>query len=282
MKNEERYAEHTLRSMANQTIKPLRWVIVDDGSTDSTPALLEKYRLENSFIDIVTRPPGQPRQPGSAVVQAFNRGYETVKDQDHDYVVKLDCDLSFDPSYFESLFAQFAADSKLGITSGVYLELNRAEGWVEIPMPSYHAAGASKIIRRDCFAQIGGFCSSRGWDTIDEIRAMSRGWKTRHFVEAKMKHWKPEGAGIGSTRTAIMHGEIYYLTGGSKLSFFLKVLNRLRTAPFLLGALAMFWGYIRTAFAQKPRLVTENEARCYQTLLNGRIYQRCRRLLGTG
>ena len=274
VKDEERHVEHTLRSMANQTVKPVKWIIVDDGSSDRTPALIEQYRSANNFIQVIQNPPGKARQPGGGVVRAFNVGYAAAKGLDYDVIVKLDCDLSFEPDYFEKLLGQFVADPKLGIASGIYLEDVPERGWTAIVMPPYHACGASKVVRRVCFEEIGGFIASRGWDTVDEIRAMARGWKTTHFPAAQMRHWKPEGAGIGLWRTNIMHGEIYYLTGGGFLFFVLKVVHRMAAKPYVAGGLGMFWGYVRSALKRKERLVTREEARCYQILLNRRLFRK--------
>jgi glycosyltransferase involved in cell wall biosynthesis len=280
VKDEERHVEHTLRSMANQTVKPVKWIIVDDGSSDRTPSLIEQYRTENDFIQVIQNPPGRARQPGGGVVRAFNAGYEAVKSLEYDVIVKLDCDLSFEPDYFEKLLRRFTADPKLGIASGVYLEDLKDRGWTVISMPTYHAAGASKIVRRTCFDEINGFVASRGWDTVDEIRAMARGWKTTHFPDAQMKHWKPEGAGIGRWRTNIMHGEIYYLTGGGFLFFAIKVLHRMRSRPYVLNGLALFWGYLRSALKRKDRLVTPEEAHCYRSLLNQRLFRKSEPVAG--
>lgn len=271
VKDEELYVERTLRSMALQTLKPVRWIIVDDGSRDQTPAIIARYSAQNDFIHVIKNPPGQVRQPGVGVVRAFNVGYEAAKTLDYDVIVKLDCDLSFGPDYFEKLLDQFAINPKLGIASGVYLEDLKDRGWTVITMPEYHAAGASKVVRRECFEQIGGFVASRGWDTVDEIRAIARGWKTTHFPERQMQHWKPEGAGIGRWRTNIMHGEIYYLTGGGFMFFVLKVLHRMRSRPYVICGLGMFWGFFRSLLQRKDRLVTPQEARCYQQLLHARI-----------
>jgi GT2 family glycosyltransferase len=205
------------------------------------------------------------------VVRAFNRGYEAAAGLDYDFIVKLDCDLSFEPDYFEKLLTRMLAEPQLGIASGVYIEAADGVTWKEIGMPSYHACGASKVIRRECFEQMGGFIAARGWDTVDEIRAMARGWRTTHFPELKMQHWKPEGTGIGSMRTNYMHGEIYYVTGGGPFFFFFKVLHRLAQRPFLIAGAALFWGYLRTMCSGKQRLVTREEAACYRALLNGRI-----------
>lgn len=277
VKDEERYVERTLQSMARQTVKPVRWIIVDDGSSDRTPALIERFQRDHSFVRIVTRPAGQARQPGSAVIGAFNLGYDHAREVDHDFVVKLDCDLSFEADYFEKLLSEFSADPKLGIASGVYLEAPDGETWREIAMPAYHAAGASKVMRRTCFDQIGGFIAARGWDTVDEIRALARGWRTGHFRGLKMKHWKLEGSGIGPLRTSLMHGEIYYRTGGSGFFFVLKLLHRTLRRPLIFGGLAMFWGYARS-MARRERLVTADEARCYRALLHDRILGRLKGL----
>ena len=279
VKDEERYVEHTLRSMVSQTRPPSRWIIVDDGSSDRTPELIERYARQHPFIHVVRNPRGQPRQPGSAVIRAFNRGWEEARalGVPYDLIVKLDCDLSFEPDYFEQLLARFEADSRLGIASGVYSETLNGNDWHPIPMPSYHAAGASKVIRRACWEQMGGFISARGWDTVDEIRAMTRGWRTTHFPELRMKHWKREGTGIGPLKTSMMHGEIYYLTGGGFLFFLLKLIHRVKLRPMVIGAAAMAWGWLRTKFSGRERLVTHEEAKCYRALLNGRITGRLKR-----
>ena len=261
----------TLQSMVGQSMKPIRWVIVDDGSSDKTREIVGSYMKDHGFIRVVERSRGQTRQPGSAVVRAFNQGYEAVRGLDYEFIVKLDCDLSFEPDYFQRLLEKFKADPRLGIASGVYSESLDGVSWKEVTMPPYHACGASKVVRRACFEQIGGFVTARGWDTVDEIRATAAGWRTSHFDELKMKHWKPEGSGIGSLRTNFMHGEIYYRTGGSRTFFVLKVLHRLTRRPFLIGGLALFWGYLRTMIGRQGRLVTPGEARCYQALLRERM-----------
>ena len=120
------------------------------------------------------------------------------------------------------MMARFADNPSLGIASGVYLEQEQGS-WVAIEMPPYHAAGACKMMRSDVFRQIGGFVQSRGWDTVDEIRAQGLGWKTQHFEDLQFRHLKREGSGIGPVPTSVMHGEVYYLTGGGKLFFVLKV-----------------------------------------------------------
>ena len=271
-KDEENYIEDTIESVVNQTIRPATWVIVDDGSQDRTPEVVSKYCEEYNWIKLVRIERGPQRQPGSAVINAFNQGCKLIKDEDFEFIVKLDCDLRFDPYYFEQLFLKFHQDERLGIASGIYLE-NRGKAWIPVKMPDYHVAGACKAVREKCFKEIGGFISSRGWDTVDEIKAQMMGWRTSHFTDLQMYHLKNEGSGTGQLRTNAMLGEIFYLTGGSKLFFVLKVLHRLIVGkPFIGGGLLMAFGYLKPMIQRKKLLVSHEEAIFYRNLLNKRIF----------
>lgn len=279
VKDEERHIPHTIRSVIEQTIKPALWVIVDDCSQDSTPEILKKFLSSVPFVRIVRNPERRARQPGSAVIRAFNQGYESIGLFDYEFIVKLDCDLSFEPDYFETILKRMSSDERSGIFSGVYCEKDRDGGWNDVVMPTYHASGACKFMRRSCFEEIGGFVLAAGWDTVDEIRAMSRGWKTGHFKDLRMKHYKPEGSGIGAVRTSIMQGEVFYLTGGSLLFFFFKVLHRITAKPYVLCSLGMVRGFLRSFIQRKKLLVTPVEAKYYKRLLRERVAGRVRALI---
>jgi glycosyltransferase involved in cell wall biosynthesis len=278
VKNEEKYIERTIKSMIAQSLHPLQWIIVDDGSSDGTGRIADSYAREFDWIKVVHRANRGSRAPGGKVIEAFREGYGVLSEVHWDFIVKLDCDLSFGPDYFARLLRRFEDDEQLGIASGVYLEMKKDGLWKEIIMPSYHAAGACKVMRRKCFEEIGGFVAAAGWDTVDEIRAMSRRWRTCHFRDLQMKHHKVEGSGIGINRTSVMHGEIYFLTSGSKLFFLFKIIHRIGTKPYLLNALALSWGYLRASLSRRERLVTPEEAQCYQALLHKRLWMRARRL----
>ena len=274
VKDEARYVHRTIHSMIAQTVRPLRWIVVDDGSSDGTADLVGEYLGEHPWIQLVCRTQQGQRQPGSGVIRAFNTGYDLLKGAAYDYIVKLDCDLELPEDYFERLLGQFRDNPRLGIASGVYCE-EHAGRWLPVTMPRYHAAGACKVVRAACFEGIGGFVASKGWDTLDEIKAQVQGWSTQHFAGIQFKHLKKEGSAIGPLATNVMHGEIYYLTGGSRLFLLFKILSRMATGrPVLLAGLALAWGFIKFAIRGVPRLVTDQEARYYSRLLNARIRER--------
>jgi glycosyltransferase involved in cell wall biosynthesis len=272
VRDELHHIPHTLRTMKAQTHLPLRWVIVDDGSTDGTSAILADETAGIPWITVIDTG-SRERALGSAEVVAFQRGLETIPESlAWDFVVKLDGDVALDPGYFEHLLARLSGDPGWGIASGVYCEEDARGHWAPVAMPSYHAAGASKVVRRACFRQIGGFVPRKGWDTVDEIRAGLAGWRTGHFDDLRFRHLKPEGAAMGSLATHRFHGEIYYETGGGAGFLLLKALHRaLAGSPFLLGGLAMGWGYLASVLSGRERLVSDDEARFYRALLRRRL-----------
>lgn len=274
VRDEEKYIEQTIRSVISQTIKPIEWIIVDDGSQDRSTEIIYEYCREYNWIKPLRLERKSNRQPGSAVICAFNKGYEIVSNDKFDFIVKLDCDLQLMPNYFEKLFKKFQYDQRLGIASGVYLE-KKHKDWIPVKMPEYHAAGASKVVRKKCFEDINGFIPIKGWDTIDEIRAQVKGWKTCHFQELKFYHLKNEGSGIGQLRTNAMHGEIYYLIGGAKAFFLIKVIHRMFYGrPFILGGLIMSVGFLKPLIQRKKLIVSNDEARYYKKLLNKRMLRK--------
>jgi biofilm PGA synthesis N-glycosyltransferase PgaC len=279
-KDEEARIEKTLQSVIAQTIRPARWVLVDDGSTDRTLEIMEQYARQHDWIRILRTERSAERKLGTAEIRAFAAGYETVKDLSFDFVVKLDTDLELPPDYFELLLSKFHADDRLGIASGIYLE-KLPQGWVPVPMPSYHASGASKMVRTRCFEEIGGFPLFPGWDTADEIKAQFRGWETRHFEDVKFHHLRIEGSAMGSIKTNALHGEVYYVCGGGLLFFLFKVAGRcLMGRPFLTAGLAMARGYFKAWTTAKPRLVDDREAKFYKNQLNQRIFGWLRSFVG--
>jgi poly-beta-1,6-N-acetyl-D-glucosamine synthase len=278
-KNESRYIEFTLRSIIAQSVRPAYWIIVDDGSSDSTPEIVKNYGKEHPWIKLLSLPNIQGRNPGPAGVRAFEAGRAVLPDIDYKYLVKLDSDLELPHDYFERLLHEFDSDPKLGIASGSYLE-NWTGTWQLIDIPEYHAVGASKVMRRECFEDFGGYSATLGWDTIDEIRAQRKGWKTGHFQEPRFRHLRLEGSAQGYMKTYCDNGETDYLLGVGFGFFFLKVCQRLLIwrRPLGIRGLALFWGYASSFCRRVPKLATPEESSFYRSQLNSRMAQTLRRL----
>ena len=101
--NEEKFIGLTLQSLVEQTVLPKKVVVVNDNSTDDTAAIVADFAQRHSWITLVTTTSDAIHLPGSKVVQAFQKGLETLDDH-YDLIVKADADLIFPPNYFQTIF----------------------------------------------------------------------------------------------------------------------------------------------------------------------------------
>jgi len=215
-RDEAAYMRQTLDSVINQTIRPTKWVIVDDGSTDSTPRILADYQSRHDWIEVVTRTNRGGRSVGPGVIDAFYAGYEAINPDDYDYLCKLDLDLRLQPRYFEILIERMMADSRLATCSGkCYLE--KEDGTL---VTERHAddvsIGASKFYRMSHFKAIGGFVRAIMWDGIDCHRCRMHGWTACSWDEPELRfiHLRPEGSSQKSIFAGrVRHGYGQYFMG---------------------------------------------------------------------
>ena len=122
-RDEADYMRQTLDSVIAQSIRPAKWIIVDDGSTDKTSEILAEYRAKHNWIEVVTRTNRGRRSVGPGVIDAFYAGYEAINPDDYDYLCKLDLDLRLPPRYFEILMQRMTADPSIATCSGkAYVE----------------------------------------------------------------------------------------------------------------------------------------------------------------
>lgn len=274
VRNEEKYLPGTIRCMAASTVRPKQWVLVDDGSTDGSAAVLDQAASQYDWITVVHRQDRGFRQAGTGVINAFYDGFTAIRHPDWDYLVKFDGDLSFSEDYFERCFRKFAAEPKLGIGGGTIC--NEREG-VLMPEskidPLFHVRGATKIYRRECWDQIGGLIRAPGWDTVDEVKANMLGWTTRTFPDIKLLHHRIAGAAYGRWSNWVKGGRAAYVSGYHPLFMFLKCCRRLFEPPRLVGGCGLFVGFFEGYIKGSPRVEDEALIRYFRQ-------QQFNRLLG--
>jgi len=245
-RNEQENIGHTIRSMVAQTCRPAIWVIVNDGSTDNTAAIIDTAAREHAWIVAVHRADRGFRKQGGGVVETFYDGFNRVASQPWDYLVKFDADLSFEPDYFERCFRKFDEDPKLGIGGGMISHPVKGVLVSESPGdPAFHVRGATKIYRRACWDQLGGLLQAAGWDTIDELRANMLGWSTRSFPDVPVQHHRFTGTADGAWKNYVKFGLANYITGYHPVFMALKCLKRVAQRPYLIGAIGLWWGFCR-------------------------------------
>jgi biofilm PGA synthesis N-glycosyltransferase PgaC len=272
VRDEEKYIEATLECILRQTILPVEWVVVDDGSTDRTGVLLDRYAAQHAWIRVIHRANRGFRKSGGGVVEAFYEGYHSLQSNDWEFIVKLDGDLTFAPEYFEKCFEHFIKEPKLGIGGGeIHHDIS---GQLKLEAnPRFHVRGATKIYRKSCWEAIEGLWPAAGWDTIDEVKANMLGWKTYSFPELQLLHHRFTGTEEGLLRDRVKHGVASYVSGYHPLYVAASCLYRIPQRPYVIGSAAIMYGFLKAHFTRPPRL----EERSYLAYVRG---QQLRRLCG--
>lgn len=242
VRDEAAHLAITIESVINQTVQPQEWILVNDGSTDGTAEIAERYAHQHPWIKVVHRENRGFRKSGGGVVDAFNDGYRSLASQDWEFIVKLDGDLSFQADYFQSCFRAFQEDSKLGITGGTIYNMINGQPHLEA-CPVFHVRGATKVYRRECWNAIGGFWPAPGWDTMDEVKAQMLGWATRTLPELHVLHYRPTGTADGTWGAGFKNGRANYICGYHPIFMVLKCVRRLIQKPYLIQSMALFCGF---------------------------------------
>jgi len=262
-RDEQDYMRRTLESVINQTRVPDLWVIVDDGSTDDTPQILAEYAEKVDFIKIVRREDRGERKVGPGVIDAFYAGYDTINPDDFEFICKFDLDLDLPLQYFEIIIDRMNANPAIGTCSGkAYYPGtdNKDKSFkgtlISEGCGSEMSVGMIKFYRTECFKDIGGFVREVMWDGIDCHTCRMKGWIACSWDDPEIRfiHLRAMGSSHKSIITGRMrHGFGQWFMGTSLLYMTVSAIFRMSKRPFVIGGLAMWWGYVSSMLKGKKR-----------------------------
>ena len=258
-KNEEKFIEKSIQSVINQTVLPLRWIIVDDGSTDGTAEIVKKYLDKYPFIKLVQRENSIERHFGNKVY-AIRRGFEEVKNIDYDFYCNLDADVSFEPNYFEFLLNKFKENPKLGICGGKVFDLIDGK-FIPQKYENHSVAGPIQFFRRECYESFGGYQPFKvGFiDGHAEISARKNGWITQTFPELTVRHYKPAGSAKGNLwKIKFEGGKFEYRFGYLYVYHLIRNLSTVKSFSSLKAAIASILGYLDCLIKREEKLVNSD------------------------
>ena len=258
-KNEAAFIEDTIISVVSQSVLPIKWVIVSDGSTDDTEKIVTSYCNKFSFISLETLKSNNFRSFGSKA-KATMFGYNKIKDMDFDYIGNLDADITFEASYYETLLNRFRQDDKLGISGGVRLDYYKGK-YIKVYCANNSVGGPFQMFRKECFQEVGGYKSLKygGIDAAAEITARHLGWQVKSFEDLKLYHQRLTGSARGKLLNGfITDGKKFYHLGYHPLFFILKMLSNIPRKPFILGYLLNLYGYFVLFIKGEQRSLPEN------------------------
>jgi biofilm PGA synthesis N-glycosyltransferase PgaC len=256
-RNEAQFIELTITSVVAQTVRPVKWIIVSDGSTDGTDDIVNQYAADHSWIELVRMPERRDRHfAGKA--HAFNAGYARVAALDYDVIGNLDADISFDQEYLANLLTKFAEHPGLGVGGTAYREGTdttydyRFASVEDVP-------GACQLFRRKCFEEIGGYPPLKGGnlDSIAVMTARMKGWQTITFTDKMCLHHRKSGTAQSSALTArFKRGVKAYAVGNHPIWELFRSAYQMTRRPFVIGGLAALSGYVWSLILRPERPVS--------------------------
>jgi glycosyltransferase involved in cell wall biosynthesis len=256
--NEEEFIETTIKSIVSQTILPLKWVIVSDGSTDRTDEIVNEYSVKFDFIEFL-RIDSSEKRNFSSKVNAIQAGYAKLNDIEHHYFGNLDADMALESDYYERMLNKFELDSDLGIAGGKIFDLIDGQP-VEDISSSDSVGGQIQLFRRQCFQDVGSFLPLKmgGEDTIAEVMARMHGWKVQSFSDIAVFHHRPTGTAQDKILVAKFRlGIREYLYGTHPLFEVIKCIFRVIERPHILGSILRACGYLWASLSMKRRHIPE-------------------------
>lgn len=255
-RNEEAFIEHTIKSVVAQTVLPLKWIIVSDGSTDGTDDIVKKYAAKHQWLELV-RMPERRKRHFAGKVQAFNAGYAKVKNLNYDIIANLDADISFERDYISFLLSKFDENPRLGVGGTPFKEGSHHYDYRFTSIE--HVSGACQMFRRECFEEIGGYLPLKvgGIDLIAVLTARMKGWQTRTFTEKICKHHRKIGtANHRHLMVTFRSGYHDYLMGVDAVWQFFRSAYQISNKPYIVGGCILLAGYLWAMVARAERPVS--------------------------
>lgn len=260
--NEARYITATIESVAAQTIRPRKWIIVDDGSTDATGELIRQYAACYPWIEYVYRPKVAGQSYYGSNVEAIREGVRAGEGLAWDYLAILDADISLPKDYYETMLRRLERDPRLGIASGIYVDRLEDGRFRKACFDRRSTPKALMVFRRQCYEEIGGFVPMKygGEDTVACGTARMKGWKTWSFPDVTVIHNKPIGTGHGSNILKIRFRNGLCEWGAATHPLFMtaKCLSRCaKEYPLLVSGFARLCGFFYGCIVNEKRQIPD-------------------------
>jgi len=242
--NEAAFIELTLRSVTAQTVLPLKWVIVSDGSTDGTDDIVSNYLASYPWVELIRLPERHERH-FAGKVNAFNAGWAAVRTLPYDIIGNLDADVSFDADYFEFLLRKFAENPGLGVGGTPFREGSFQYDYRFTSIE--HVSGQCQLFRRECFDEIGGYIPRKigGVDLVAVITARMKGWQTRTFLDKPYVHQRQMGTATANVLIAPFKvGRSDRILGSHPMWECARCVYQTTRPPIVLGGALRLAGYL--------------------------------------
>ncbi len=265
VKDEEKILCGVIESIINQTVKPVLLLIIDDGSTDNSPGIIQDYMSKFDWI-VTLRLPPHPRDIIFHISYVYKSGFDFIikycneNKIDYNFIASIDSDTELEPEYFEKILHKFETNDKLGIASGgLYHEIN---GKLKLSTKVENfPSGTGRVWSKNCFFDTDGFSLEPSADSISNVKATLRGWDIQRFNEIKMVEQRLTSSAEGLWNGHKYNGYMAYYLNKNPMLVLLSAFQRTLKKPYYTG-LAFLWGYIVPCIKREER-IKDREIREY-------------------
>ena len=235
-------------------------MIVDDGSTDRTAAIVEEY-CERHRVD--------RSGPPAAAGRAELRGQGPRRQPALERIRATGCSSTWSatstptcrskPITWNFCWQSSREDPKLGVAGTPFTQ----EGGYDSTRDSFegqnYVAGPCQLFRDECFRDIGGYVANHagGVDWIAVMTARMKGWTVTAFPEKRFHHHRPMGTAergrVGRCFPTARRTTTWAVRRCGKWS---GPGYQTTKRPLIVGGLSLFAGYAWATLSRMPRAVS--------------------------
>jgi glycosyltransferase involved in cell wall biosynthesis len=188
-RNEREGLPALLATMAAQSLAPLVWVIVDDGSDDGSREWLEAERALYPYLEVLSAPEAAGEYLGAHVARIKRWGLEQAirlaRERGHEplYAGVLDADVLLPPEHYLALCQLMESDARIGVASSVLMAREGSANFVEPFQRADLPRGPTQFFRIECLDRMGGLPPWPSFDSIANVKARALGYETRLSID---------------------------------------------------------------------------------------------------
>ncbi|WP_319507160.1 glycosyltransferase family A protein [uncultured Methanolobus sp.] len=257
-KNEENHLLDLFNSLSAQTVRPLLWVIVDDGSTDSTPEMISQILSKNQWV-LSLRLESKKRDIGKHVYYVYNSGFNFSMEycrnngMNYEYIGNIDADMVLnEDDYFQRMIDTFETNPKIGIMSSKVYSRSKNK-LIEENDKGNLPMGSPRLWRKNCFNETDGYPLSYSADSVSNIIAKKKGWDLLTLDTIGATQARRTSSAGGLWKGYIIHGKSAYYRNYSFLFVVLKSFKLCFNNPYYIG-IAYFYGFLLSTLCKDEKL----------------------------